>query len=306
MTEENKPAVEDIQKGPSKIEKAERVLNKVWGKIAKNHSPSVFVIGAQKGGTSSIYSYLIQHPEILGGIDKELHFFDRDDRYAKGKKWYETQFSKPPLRSNPKHFIDATPDYMYRADSIKRMAKHYPKAKLIMILREPVSRAYSSWNMYRDFKVTRKNLPQLVQTGYVTDRDNNMMDVLYGPDEFPSFDECVKLELQYIEEKSHFEEPSFIRRGFYIDQIKEVLKYYKRDQLLILGRRELRDDTVGTLNRILTFLKMQPSDWSNLDQTIKNARRYKKTIDPATKESLSQVYAKKNRELFDFLGKELW
>gem|GEM_PF-4792494 len=50
--------------------------------------PGFMIIGAQKAGTTSLHSMLIKHPKLKGGSIKEVHFFDRDKKYAKGLEWY--------------------------------------------------------------------------------------------------------------------------------------------------------------------------------------------------------------------------
>ncbi len=298
-------AIQKVQKGPSYWDKAKRVAKLQWARVAPSHAPSVFIVGAQKGGTSSLHAYLIQHPQLSGGIDKEVHFFDRDDHYARGVSWYESRFISPPFRK-AQHYIDATPDYMYRDRAAQRMAKLYPSAKIVLILREPVSRAYSSWNMYRDFQITRKHLPLLVQSGYLSDRENNLRKVLYEVDSFPSFEEAVALELDYIDMDSKHQEPSFVRRGFYMDQIEEMLKFFKKEDLLILGQNELKTQPVDTLNKVLKHIGMSDSDWNFLEPAVKNARAYDAPINPETAQRLAELYKPHNDRLFAFVGKPLW
>lgn len=298
--------INKVQKGPSFIEKVERVAKIQWSKFGPSHAPTLMLIGVQKGGTSSLHSYLGQHPNIKGAIDKEVHFFDRDNIFNRGVHWYESQFINLNPFARVKQYVDATPDYMYRPDAIPRMAQMYPNVKLVMILREPVSRAYSAWNMYRDFQITRKSLPPLVRTAYLEGTQNNMLRTLYNSDKFPSFEETVELELGYIDNEENLQEPSFLRRGFYMDQIDAILKYYDRNQLLVLGRKELKNAPVETLNRVLEHMGMPASSWDFLQPSIKNARAYKNPIQPETKERLMKYYEPHNERLFDFLGKSLW
>lgn len=295
------------QTGPSLKDKIVRVLRLKSASLLPAHAPDFLLLGAQKAGTSSLYTLLKKHPQIMGAIDKEVHFFDRDDHWSKGQRWYESQFASIRMPSSSNLYFEATPDYMYRKGAVQRMHSLYPDLKLIIILREPVSRAYSAWNMFRDFQVSRKRLPALLQSGYLNDRENNLMTMLYEVDQYPSFEEVVELELKWIEEDVDWQEPSFIRRGFYMDQIEEVLKYYDRDQLLILSQGELRTKEGKTLDIITRFLDLPDTDWgASSPGDVKNARVYPKPIDQEVKRRLEKIYAPHNDRLFEFLGRSLW
>lgn len=100
--------------------------------------PGSIIVGAQKCGTTSLYHYLLQHPEIEGGVTKEIHFFDR--YYWKGSGWYARQFR--PQRDDSL-LCEATPMYLYDEKSVKRIAQDLPNARFIIVLRNPVDRAYS-------------------------------------------------------------------------------------------------------------------------------------------------------------------
>lgn len=97
-------------------------------------------LGAQKSGTSWVYSCLYEHPEICAPI-KELHYFSRD-RFSKGQDWYESHFSacKPGLLTG-----EFSTSYLASVDAPARIAESNPDAKLIAILRNPIDRAYSQF-----------------------------------------------------------------------------------------------------------------------------------------------------------------
>src|SRR6476646_8031988 len=102
--------------------------------------PTMLVAGVQKCGTGTIRTALGLHPQIMMTRIKELHFFDR--RFDRGVDWYEDQFDPGPQH---KHFGEATPDYIYDPAARQRMAETLPEAKFIVMLRDPVERAYSQY-----------------------------------------------------------------------------------------------------------------------------------------------------------------
>jgi hypothetical protein len=114
--------------------------------------PNLFIIGAAKAGTTALYEYLTQHPQVFLSRVKEPMFFSREENYAKGLDWYEGMYFQGaenyPVRA------EATPHYLYWsakvAPRIKEVYGERP-VKFIVAFRDPVSRAYSwYWNMVRE------------------------------------------------------------------------------------------------------------------------------------------------------------
>ena len=114
--------------------------------------PNLFIIGAAKAGTTALYDYLTQHPQVFLSQAKEPMFFSREEYYARGLDWYEDRYFKGaenyPVRA------EATPHYLYWskkvAPRIKEVYGDNP-VKFIVSFRDPVSRAYSwYWNMVRE------------------------------------------------------------------------------------------------------------------------------------------------------------
>jgi sulfotransferase family protein len=114
--------------------------------------PNLFIIGAAKAGTTALYDYLSQHPQVFPSRGKEPMFFSREENYARGLDWYEDVYFEGatdyPVR------VEATPHYLYWsakvAPRIKDVYGERP-VKFIVSFRDPVSRAYSwYWNMVRE------------------------------------------------------------------------------------------------------------------------------------------------------------
>src|SRR5688572_4751100 len=103
--------------------------------------PSFLIIGVQRGGTTSLYDYLVQHPRIAPAKRKEVHYFDI--RYPNGPAWYRKQFS---WWLNVRRNVmtgEASPYYIFHPAVPDRVRETVPDAKLIVLLREPVARALS-------------------------------------------------------------------------------------------------------------------------------------------------------------------
>jgi len=273
-------------------------------------APSFLIIGSQKAATTSLHYYLKQHPLIKTPKQKEIRFFCVDKKYKKGVEHYHSffKFKSRHLETNKPYIsFEATPENMYFPYCAERIKAYNPDIKLIVSLRNPVNRAYSAWNMLRELRHFDnrfgpiKPLSRLAQS-YRDNIPSNFAKVVFHGEYLPSFEELVALEMQYIKQnKPHFE-PSILRRGFYLEQLKNILKYFKREQLLILETKELKQDLPNQLNKILNFVGIENYDWTKADTQVKHKRTYLEPMQTQTKERLEAFYKPYNEALFDFLG----
>jgi len=117
--------------------------------------PTFMCIGVQKAGTSWLYQMVKQHPDVCVSVPKELHYFDRSPNYRKGVDWYLSQFSCP---NNATAVGEFTQDYLWGLEEckstldrsacitvVKRVVETLPEVKLLVVLRNPVTRAVSSF-----------------------------------------------------------------------------------------------------------------------------------------------------------------
>ncbi len=109
--------------------------------------PTFLIIGAQKAGTSWLERNLRRHPEVFLASPKEVHFFDQPDNLARGLEWYEGFFRDA---GEAKAIGEATPNYLgvtfraHRAHMARTIRSMLPQVRIIVVLRDPVSRAFSA------------------------------------------------------------------------------------------------------------------------------------------------------------------
>src|SRR5437588_8624688 len=104
--------------------------------------------GAQKSGTTALHYFLSKHPNITMGDQQEIHFFDNDAMFVSGAD-YEQLHKHYPLLALSKIAGDCSPSYIYYEPVAERIWKYNPKIKLLILLRNPVDRAFAHWNMQR-------------------------------------------------------------------------------------------------------------------------------------------------------------
>lgn len=202
-------------------------------KSIKKKPPKVnfLIAGAQKAGTTALHSYLSTHSEIHIPNNKELHFFDNEKNFAKSKPHYDVYHKAFSPNGRKKLLGEATPIYMYWDNAPKRIWQYNPNMKLIIILRNPIERAYSHWNM----EYSRGN-------------------------ETLGFSEAIHNESARIREALPLQHRiySYIDRGFYCQQIKKLWFYFGKENILILKHETLRQQPEKTLNAVTDFLEIAP------------------------------------------------
>jgi hypothetical protein len=188
--------------------------------------PDFLVIGAMRSGTSSLARYLRAHPSICLATQKEVHFFDRN--FDRGIEWYTRHF---PC-SHAGHLTgEATQTYLFDQDALDRMASVVPDARIIIILRHPIDRAYSHYWLNR----SRGREPL-------------------------EFAAAIEAEAQRVGNGGLNERfwYSYLGRGRYARQLVAVTQRYPRDRLSVHLFEELRDSPAATYRSICRFLGIEP------------------------------------------------
>ena len=184
------------------------------------------IAGIQKGGTTALFDYLGDYGDIALSGAKELHFFDDESRdwAAPDYAAYEARFPDPAGRPCG----EATPIYSYWPGALARIAAYNPAIKLILVLRDPVARAWSHWRMETARSVETRPFGWCIRQG--------------------------RQRLFEAEPWGHHREFSYVERGFYGEQLDRVCGLFPREQVLILRSEVLRADPAGTLGEVRRFL----------------------------------------------------
>ena len=202
--------------------------------------PEFIIAGAQKGGTSSLYAMLSQHPQVAAPSEKEVHFFDGGldpgvDTYARGPDWYTGQF---PSRPGTRKSFDATPLYLFNPLAPARIASLIPQVKIIILLRNPVARAISHY--HHEVRLGCETLP---------------------------IEAAMKSENQRLSgarTMRDYKDPAFIHhsyqaRGRYAEQLERYMSHFPPEQLLVLQSESLFASPRATLGRVFDFVELDPA-----------------------------------------------
>ena len=242
---------------------------------------SFVVAGAQKAGTSTLDAYLREHAELClpsrnslrePSKQKELHFFDNEQFFAVDPVNYASYHAHFDPHPPQRLLGEATPSYMYRPAAVERMARYNPAIKVIIVLRNPVTRAFSHWNMVR-------------QASF----------------EPLSFSEALRAEPERVRKRPKLgKRYAYVERGLYTQQLKRVWGHFPVEQTLVFKSEELFAEPSEILRRVAAFLDIDP--FPPVAPITIHAREYDTTMSEAEKRYLIGVFEQEIRELERLLG----
>jgi hypothetical protein len=245
--------------------------------------PDFVVIGAQKGGTTSLYDLLTQHPLVERAASKELHFFDL--LFDEGVEWYRSCFPIPGWKDGRRTITgEGTPYYLFHPHAAKRMAQVIPQARLIALLRNPVDRAYSHYQMMvrRGFESLGFEQSVEAEAARLRSAKESMLEDEYH----------ASLEHQRF---------SYLSRGIYVDQLIRWARFFSREQMLVLKSEDLFERPRDTFRLVYDFFDLphwEPQTW----EVRKKGGKYKQEMDPATRHRLEEYFEPHNKRLYEYLG----
>jgi hypothetical protein len=200
--------------------------------------PTFFVVGAAKSGTTSLYHYLGQHPDIYMPHNKEPHWFSRVP-YIPGQGAHPVTSEEEYLklfkgRTMESAIGEASPSYLWDKKTPYRIKETVPHAKIIAILRHPVERAYSHYMM--DVRADKQHLPFMEALM----RDQDAKNKGWGVSDL------------------------YLDLGFYAEQVERYYEAFGRSQVKVFLYEDLRQDPKSLLRSAFAFLGTEPSNANNI------------------------------------------
>lgn len=183
-----------------------------------------FLIGVQKGGTSSFYNWLSQHPQINAPDEmKDIHFFNQQKYFAKGTRWLEDFYKE---KGDNKVLLKGAVNYIYNKEVPQKIKEYNADSKFILILRDPVKRAYSAHQYFTKLGTEKRDFLQSVKD---------------------------ELEGKFVSEnsKNHF---AYLDHGYYYNQLIYWHQYFSSEKFLILIFEELFKNPQQYLPEVFNFL----------------------------------------------------
>jgi hypothetical protein len=254
-------------------------LTYLWRK-----SPDFLIVGVMKGGTTSLFRYLSKHPQVLPPFRKEIKYFDCN--YFKGKAWYRAHFPlKKKFTSGSKLTGEATPYYIFHPEAPQRIASAVPKAKIIILLRNPIERAYSHYQHM--VRVGREPLSFEEAIAAEPERLADEAEKISADPRYPTYKH-----LQY----------SYVGRGEYLAQVKRWRELFAKEQVLVLKSENLYHKTAEIMEKAQDFLGLAHWHPEKAYGVFKEGSY--EPMKAETRENLATHFKPQNEALYEYLGKD--
>jgi hypothetical protein len=244
--------------------------------------PDAIIIGTKRGGTTSMAAYLYEHPRVLPPVPRRLlpkgvRYLDEHPR--RSGRWYRSHFAtaltRGPAQAPRKIAAEASANYLFHAEGAERLARAAPDARAIVLLRDPVERAWSHWR-----ERTRRGVESM------------------------SFEDALAAEEERTATSSGARKADFayVGQGLYADLLPPWQAAFG-ERLLVVVSEDLFADPASTYARVLGFLGLDPYDLDRYDAW--NYRPSESAMDPATRSMLEARFADSNRRVASLLGRQL-
>ena len=253
----------------------------------KARGPDFLIPGVQRGGSTALYMYLTEHPAIEPALFKEIHFFDQ--RYAEGLLWYRRHFPSTDDAERVRRQTgldmmtgESSPYYLFHPLAPGRIAESLPRIRSVIVLRDPVARAYSHYH-------------HAVSLGWEKRTFEEAIDL--EPERLAGEVERIVADPGY--DGFRYRHFSYVARGEYVDQLDRWFGLFPREDVLLVKGEDLFADPVAGLNAVFGFLGLPP-------HTPDAFPRYNKgtavPMDPRTRGRLEERFAAANERLFAGYG----
>lgn len=276
------------QRAPQRVKVLGRRLSVAAGRrtAGLRMTPSFVLAGAQRCGTTSLFRALLAHPSVLGPVHhKGVNYFDLD--YDLGWSWYQGHFplkqvARVRTRGRAAVTFEASGYYVYHPHAPQRLAADLPGVKVLVMLRDPVERAYSAYKheLARGFETeTFERALELEDERVQPDLERMLAD--------PSY--------RGISHRHH----SYRRRGQYAEQLQRLVDVLGRDRLHVVDSARFFGEPREEFARVTQFLGLPRHDDIAFDRW--NARPGT-DMPPAAERFLREAYEPHDLALERLLG----
>jgi hypothetical protein len=264
-----------------------------YGKLTAGlrRGPDFVIIGAKRGGSTSLYNYVLEHPDIVPLFPsrqhiKGAHYYDT--RYARGLTWYRSHFpielpGRRPAR--PSICGEGSPYYLFHPLAAERLARDFPDVRIIVSLRDPAERAYSHFK----------------------ERTHHGGETLSFEDALAAEEDRLRGEAERIVAEPGYlslehENHSYLAQGRYLDMLPRWFSLFPREQFHIAVSEEFYADPDGHVNEVWKFLGLPPH---RLQSRVRHNYLPSADMAPETRLRLQNSLVEHNQGLADLLGRSL-
>jgi hypothetical protein len=252
-----------------------------YGRLTAGHRmlPSFLICGGQRCGTTSLYRALAAHPDVVKAVlHKGVHYFDIG--YDRGERWYRAHF---PLRQQGKQTFESSPYYMYHPLAMTRIANDLPDVKIVVLLRDPVERAYSQ----HAHEIARGFEPELDFATALALEESRMDGVVERLTTDPAY---------YSFSHQHH---AYRGRGEYIEYLEPMAALLGRDRIHVVDSGTFFAAPERAYDAVLDFLGLARGFYPPFE---KHNARPRTVLDDRVRQDLETHFVPFDKRLEDWLG----
>lgn len=256
--------------------------------------PDFLLVGTKRGGTTSLHHLLLSHRDVIPMFParrlKSAFYFT--ENYERGPRWYLSHFATSPYRrgrelvtGRPTVTGESSPYYLFHPLAAERIRKDLPAVKIIVMLRDPVRRAYSNY----------------------WERVDNGVETLSFAEALAAESERVSAEVERMQRNPLYYSQahdwfSYRERGVYAPQLRRYMDRFAPDRLLVLGSEEFYSDEQSAFDRVATFLGIEPQP---LRDRVRYNHRPAPPIAAGIERELREFYRPHNADTYELIGRDL-
>jgi hypothetical protein len=243
------------------------------------HLPTTVIVGAKRAGTRRLYGSLLQHPRCFAGVEKDIDYFS--ERADRSLSWYRSRF---PLRRRVLrrggHVLEVSPSYLPTPIALRKMKVVLPKTRVVVLLRDPVSRAFAHYQHEKAWCKESRSFGDAV----AEELRNNAFPARPGV----ALAEDAKPMLGYVS------------RGYYALQLELLLKVYPRNRVIVIDSESMNEDIGAVCERVFDFMGL---DSFTVEPDDAGSREFsQERIDPRVADRLREHYRPYDEMLQELLG----
>jgi hypothetical protein len=276
---------------PAPLQQAARSASRTFGRFTAGRRmlPTFLISGAQRCGTTSMYKTLSEHPQVLPAVlHKGVHYFDTN--FGRGLDWYKGHFPTEATAARAAQTAgqriitgESSPYYMFHPLAAQRIAADLPDAKLIVLLRDPVERAYSAHTheQARGFEPEPfERALELEESRIAGEEERLLADPTYR--------------------SYHHQHNAYLTRGHYVDYLERLEKVVGRERMFVIDSGDLFTDADPIFDGLVSFLNLPV--WRPANFGKHNARP-RMDMSPALRTRLDDHFAPYDERLAAWLGR---
>jgi hypothetical protein len=252
--------------------------------------PHFIIAGVPKCGTTALHRYLLAHPQVAAPARNEIGFFS--DKYSAGLDWYRANFR---LRTRSCREADYsgtgiitgehTPAYAIHPLAAERIAATLPHVRIIILLRDPVDRAYSHYQ--HEFRCGHERLG--FRDALAAEPGRTALEV-----------DRMRSEPGY--RSSEYVRHAYLDQGIYRPMLERIFRHLDRSRVMVIKSERLFADAQGVYDEVLAFLSLHPFHLRNFDKFNSGAYLPLQGADPVLDRELREYFKPFNESLHSLPG----